>query len=96
MSGFVDHCGHHSLNRANEGDASVGLEGPTTISGHIHNVTDPLAHLYGHLSELASHGIDGGVGSFVVTEDPRVATLHGLAIAEVEAFNCIYVLRQCT
>lgn len=75
VSSLVNHGSHHSLDGSDESDGSIGLESPTTIGRYIDDVANPLTHLNGHLAELASHGIDGSVGTFVVAEDPRISTL---------------------
>lgn len=79
VSSLVNHGSHHSFDGSNESNGSVSLESPTTIGRYVNDMANPLAHLDGHLAKLAGHGIDGSVGTFVVTEDPRIATLGLLA-----------------
>lgn len=75
MARLVDHGAHHALDGTDKGDGAVVLKRVAVVGRHVDDVADPFAHLDGDLAELASHGVDGGVGPAVVAEDPRVAAL---------------------
>ena len=81
VAGLVDDGGKHVVDRADEVDGTVPLEGPAVVCRSVDNMTDPGAHLNGETTELGSHGVDGDVGVLVVAEHPWVSTI---SVGDVE------------